>query len=96
MKNLKIRTMLILSFFVIILSNVLFTFLTEYLAGIAGYNQIILEGVSLLVQIAIAIILCINLTKNIMIPIKELSKASDALSRGEITYNISYSSKNET
>lgn len=58
-------------------------------------NLVIILSVFLLLSIVISIILGLMVTRSITKPIKEISEAANAISRGDLNYTVSHSSKDE-
>lgn len=61
----------------------------------ASNNLIIVMGSLFLAGTVISIILGAMVTKNITKPVKEISEAANAISKGDLTYTVKYSSRDE-
>lgn len=61
----------------------------------ASRNLIIVLSGILIFSIIISIILIQAVVRSLVKPIKEMSEAADAISRGDLDYNVNYSSKDE-
>ncbi|MFA9424326.1 MAG: methyl-accepting chemotaxis protein [Sedimentibacter sp.] len=61
----------------------------------ASQKSVVVLSIIFVASIVVSIILVTIVTKSIIVPIKEISQAADAISKGDLDYKINYSSKDE-